>query len=177
VDRYLDDEHSYNRVLNDSDGGKMGRYQKTIHINAPIEEVFHFHDDTRNLIKITPPSIKVRFTTRGATGLGQDIFLSVKQFGLVQTSWHVRITEYQPPETMVDEQIKGPFATWKQTRHVAATQLGATLTDTVEYTLPFGALGRLADTLFVRKQIENMFAYRQQATKKLLELSASQKMQ
>lgn len=156
----------------------MGRYQKTININASVEDVFHFHDDTRNLIKITPPSIKVSFTTRGAAGLGQDIFLSVRQFGIVRTTWHVRITAYQAPSIMVDEQIKGPFATWQQTRVIAPGQDGGTtLTDIVDYTLPFGPLGRLVDALVVRKQIERMFAYRQQATKNLLELSALQKMQ
>jgi ligand-binding SRPBCC domain-containing protein len=154
----------------------MGRYQKSIHINAPVDAVFHFHDDTRNLIKITPPSIKVSFTTRGAQGLGQDIFLSVRQFGLLTTSWHVQITEYQPPTRMVDEQIKGPFASWKQSRVIAATQDGSTLTDIVDYTLPFGPVGRLIDALVVRKQIEAMFEYRQQATKRLLEPNAAQTM-
>lgn len=151
----------------------MERYQSSVVINAPIEQVFHFHDDTNNLLKITPPGVKVSFTTRGKKGLGQDILLSVRQFGFLKTSWHVRITEYLPPNRMVDEQIRGPFAYWKQTRVIESTPQGTKLTDIVEYRMPFGILGTLAAFLFVRRQITDMFRYRQQRTKELLESHSS----
>jgi ligand-binding SRPBCC domain-containing protein len=43
------------------------------------------------------------------------------------------------------------------------------LTDIVEYETPFGFLGRIANTLVIRRQVEEMFSYRQAATKRLLE--------
>ncbi|MFN4985284.1 MAG: SRPBCC family protein [Ignavibacteria bacterium] len=147
----------------------MERYQTSILINAPIESVFHFHDDTRNLLRITPPGISVSFTTSGDKGLGQNIHLTVKQFKLFATSWHVRITQYEPPVLMVDEQVKGPFGYWKQTRKLRVVGQQTELTDIVEYEAPFGVLGLLASWLVIRRQISSMFAYRQQATKRILE--------
>ena len=147
----------------------MERYQASVLINAPIESVFHYHDDTQNLLRITPPGIRVSFTTSGDKGLGQVIHLKVRQFGIFVTSWHVRITEYQPPSLMVDEQIRGPFAYWKQTRKLRVVGGKTELTDIVDYSVPFGLLGKLATVLVVRRQIESMFAYRQQATKRILE--------
>ena len=151
----------------------MERYKSSVVINAPIERVFHFHDDTNNLLKITPKHIKVSFTTMGQQGVGQDIFLTVRHLGIIPTSWHVRITEYQPPCRMVDEPIKGPFAGWKQIRIIESVPEGTKLTDVVEYELPFGWLGRLVNTIAVRKQIIGMFRYRQRRTKELLEAAQS----
>lgn len=147
----------------------MERIEQRIVIAAPIERVFHFHDDTRNLLRITPPSIKVSIETMGKPGLGYEVVLKVRQFGIFTMRWKVRITEYVPPTLMSDEQVSGPFAYWKQTRRLREVDGGTELTDTVEYRPPFGILGRIANVLVIRRQVLEMFAYRQATTKRLLE--------
>jgi len=147
----------------------MERIEQTVQINAPIEKVFHFHDDTRNLLRITPPDVKVSIETVGSPGLGYEVTLKVRQFMLFVMRWHVKITVYEPPVLMVDEQLSGPFRTWKQTRRLRQVDGGTELTDIVEYVAPFGLLGRLANALVIRRQIQKMFSYRQATTKKLLE--------
>jgi len=147
----------------------MERIEQRIVISAPIERVFHFHDDTRNLLRITPPSIKVSIETMGKPGLGYEVVLKVRQFGIFTMRWKVRITEYVPPTLMSDEQVSGPFAYWKQTRRLREVDGGTELTDIVEYRPPFGVLGRIANALVIRRQVLEMFAYRQATTKRLLE--------
>ncbi len=147
----------------------MERIEQRIVIAAPIERVFHFHDDTRNLLRITPPSIKVSIETMGKPGLGYEVVLKVRQFGIFTMRWKVRITEYVPPTLMSDEQVSGPFAYWKQTRRLREVDGGTELTDIVEYRPPFGILGRIANALVIRRQVLEMFAYRQATTKRLLE--------
>ncbi|MFN4909102.1 MAG: SRPBCC family protein [Bacteroidota bacterium] len=147
----------------------MERLERTVRINAPIEKVFHFHDDTRNLLKITPADIKVSIETMGSPGLGYEVTLKVRQFMVFVMRWHVKITVYEPPVLMVDEQVSGPFRTWKQTRRLRQVEGGTELTDIVEYEAPFGPLGRIVNALVIRRQIEKMFTYRQATTKKLLE--------
>lgn len=147
----------------------MERIEQRIVIAAPIERVFHFHDDTRNLLRITPPSIKVSIETMGKPGLGYEVVLKVRQFGIFTMRWKVRITEYVPPTLMSDEQVSGPFAYWKQTRRLHEVDGGTELTDIVEYRPPFGVLGRIANALVIRRQVLEMFAYRQATTKRLLE--------
>ncbi len=147
----------------------MARIEQSVLIKTSIERAFHFHDDTNNLLKITPQNVKVSFETRGEPGLGQEVLLRVQQFGLFTMNWHVKITEYKPPYQMTDIQVSGPFRSWKQTRQFRDINGECELTDIVEYEPPFGILGRIADSLFIRRQVANMFAYRQQATKRLLE--------
>ncbi len=147
----------------------MERIEQTVVIDAPIERVFHFHDDTNNLLKITPPNIKVSIETMGNPGLGYEVTLKIRQFASFVMRWHVKITAYQPPVLMVDEQVRGPFASWKQTRRLQTVNGKTELTDIVEYEAPFGVLGRIANALVIRRQVEAMFAFRQAATKRLLE--------
>ena len=47
---------------------------------------------------------------------------------------------------------------------------GVEITDSVEYQLPFGVLGRLAHALFVRRQLETIFAYREAQVARLFPL-------
>ena len=147
----------------------MERIEQRIVIAAPIDRVFHFHDDTRNLLRITPTSIKVTIETMGVPGLGYEVVLKVRQFGLFMMRWRVRITEYEPPTLMSDEQVSGPFAYWKQTRRLREVDGGTELTDIVEYRAPFGVLGRITNALVIRRQVLEMFTYRQQMTKQILE--------
>lgn len=147
----------------------MERIEQRVVIAAPIETVFHFHDDTRNLLRITPPSIKVAIETMGEPGLGYEVGLKVRQFGIFTMRWKVRITEYVAPTLMSDEQVSGPFAYWKQTRRLREVEGGTELTDIVEYKPPFGILGSIANALVIRNQVTQMFSYRQAATKRILE--------
>lgn len=147
----------------------MERIERTIAIDAPIERVFHFHDDTQNLLKITPPNIKVSIETMGSPGLGYEVTLKIRQFIFFVMRWHVRITAYQPPSLMVDVQVRGPFKSWKQTRQLRSVNGKTELTDIVEYEAPFGVIGRIANALVIRRQVEQMFAFRQNATKRILE--------
>ncbi len=145
------------------------RYERSVIINASIDRVFHFHDDTNNLLRITPKGIKVAIEAIGTPGLGYEAKLVVTQYGLIRMRWHVRITQYNPPHSITDVQISGPFRTWRQHRYFRAVEGGTELTDVVEYRLPFGWLGKIADALLVKREIAKMFAYRQEATKRLLE--------
>jgi ligand-binding SRPBCC domain-containing protein len=147
----------------------MERIERTILIAAPIERVFSFHDDTRNLLAITPPHLKVSITSMGTPGPGYEVHLTVRLLGLVPMHWHVRITEHVPPVRMTDVQVSGPFRSWKQMRFLRSVEGGTELKDVVEYEVPLGILGRVANALFIRGQIRSMFAYRQAATKRLLE--------
>jgi ligand-binding SRPBCC domain-containing protein len=145
------------------------RLEHRVIIKAPIEQVFHFHDDTQNLLRITPPNVKVTIESIGSPGLGFEARLTVTQFVIFRMRWHVRITRYEPPHSITDIQIRGPFKIWAQHRAFKEVEGGTELTDVVEYRLPFGILGRLADVLLVKREIAKMFTYRQQATKQLLE--------
>ncbi len=83
--------------------------------------------------------------------------------------WLTRIEVFDVEERFVDVQLRGPYRSWRHT-HVFAEVPGGTLVrDRVEYELPLGPLGTLAHTLFVRRRLERIFAYRRRRIAELLE--------
>jgi ligand-binding SRPBCC domain-containing protein len=148
----------------------MKTFERSITIDAPIEKVFHFHDDSQNLLRITPPDTKVELLSATPAGKGQRVVLQTVQFGFFKSKWEVEITEYEPPVKIVDVQRKGPFGKWIQTRHfkkISETQ--TEMTDHVEYELPAEHLTNFFAGRFVQHEIEKMFRHRQSKTKELLE--------
>ena len=73
--------------------------------------------------------------------------------------WRSEITTWQPPHRFVDEQRRGPYRMWIH-EHTFTERDGGTLVgDHVRYAVPGGWL---ADRLLVRRDLETIFAYRQE---------------
>lgn len=149
---------------------------------SPVEDVFAFFADPDNLPALMPPSRKARIEkvdlvppardTSGAkpdkaAGNGSRITLSFRPFKLcpVRVRWQAEISDFTWNERFCDRQLKGPLAWWTHchyVRRIDAIEVDVTLvTDLIEYEVPFGPLGRLAHGLFLRRQIEQTFLYRQ----------------
>jgi ligand-binding SRPBCC domain-containing protein len=134
--------------------------------------VFAFHLDTRNAARISPPGQRV-VSVEGAfpLRLGSEVRLRARQLPLpwAQT-WHVRVVQLQEPALIVDELLSGPFAAWRHEHRFEELPGGRTrLTDHVEYRLPGGVLGRVANALFARRLLLATFRSRQARTRRLLE--------
>ncbi len=148
----------------------MTRFNKSIKINCSEKKAFEFHTDTNNLKLITPPGINVEILSINLPlNLGSEIKLRVTQFGLVRTTWIIKLTEYIYGKIITDTQLSGPFSKWIHRHKFEGTEDTCTMTDEIEYELPFGALGRLADKVIVSSLIKKQFDYRHKATKQLLE--------
>ena len=146
--------------------------ESSCEIDAPIAQVFAFHLDTRNAARIAPPgqsvlSVEGSFPLR----LGSEVRLRARQLPLpwAQT-WLVRVARLEEPTLIVDELLRGPFATWRHEHRFAELPGGRTrLTDHVTYELPGGALGRMANALVGRRLLLATFRSRQARTRALLE--------
>ena len=146
-------------------------------LKAPIDRVFAFFADAGNLEAITPPFLKFRITTPGPIEMrsGALIDYRLKLHG-VPIRWRTRIGAWEPPGTrevrdgiaarFVDEQIKGPYRLWVHEHTFASTPEGTLVRDTVEYRVP---MGFLVHSWFVRPRLDQIFAYRAEATRRLIE--------
>lgn len=130
-------------------------------IPLPLERVFPFFAEPRNLARITPPGLGFRIMTPGplvmATGL--RIEYRVSPLGVPQR-WVSEITLWDPPHRFVDEQRVGPYRRWHHLHEFLPAPGGTEVRDVVTYALPFGILGALAHRIFVRRQLEAIFAHR-----------------
>jgi ligand-binding SRPBCC domain-containing protein len=115
-----------------------------------------------------------------AAGEGSEIVLSFRPIPSVpiRVGWLARITEFVWNSHFCDEQLKGPFRSWKH-RHGIVSETregvrGTMISDEVEYSLPFGPLGSLGHALLLKRQIEDTFSYRQQRLEEILPVAARQ---
>ena len=149
----------------------MKIYSLTRSSSLPVslQEAFAFFEDPRNLARITPPWLNFRITSPEPIHMrkGAEITYMIRWLGL-PLNWKTVITEYEPPFFFVDEQAAGPYASWRHRHEFKPTEYGALVSDHVEYALPFGMIGRLAHALAVRRQLQQIFDYRQKALAELL---------
>jgi ligand-binding SRPBCC domain-containing protein len=93
--------------------------------------------------------------TSGLIGDGQEVTWRARHFG-VRLRMTSRITSLDFPKTFADEQVKGPFKAFRHVHEFEATATGSIMTDRVEFTAPFGPLGRLVELLVLRRYLERL---------------------
>ena len=130
-------------------------------IARPIDDVFAFFADAHNLEKITPPwlGFKILFISSNSISDGTVIRYRLRLHG-IPIHWRTEIREWNPPHCFVDEQAKGPYKRWRHTHIFEAHGSRTKMLDEVQYSLPFGVLGRIVHTLKVRRDIKRIFNYR-----------------
>jgi ligand-binding SRPBCC domain-containing protein len=139
-------------------------------VEAPLERVFEFFAAARNLERLTPAWLRFEVVTPGPITMrvGTLIDYHLRVHG-VPMRWTSRIEEWDPGAGFVDRQVRGPYALWHH-RHSFETAGTATwVRDDIHYGLPLGAAGRVAHRLFVRRDLERIFSYRQRAVSAVLE--------
>ena len=140
-------------------------------LDWPREKVFGFFSDARNLQNITPPLLDFTILSKLPIEMksGTLIDYRLKVHGL-PIRWTSEILNWNPPNSFVEVQLRGPYALWHHTHEFVALDADKTLIkDTVRYKVPFGPLGLIAEKFFVRKDIEKIFEYRRAQIAQLLE--------
>ncbi|MGI8507141.1 MAG: SRPBCC family protein [Solirubrobacteraceae bacterium] len=151
---------------------RLGREQLLPH---PIDVVFAFFAQARNLERITPPWLRFDVVTPEPIRLGAGTLIDYRlRFHGVPLRWTSRIEQWTPGESFVDRQLRGPYGLWRHRHTFEATAAGSTLvSDEVDYGLPLGPLGELAHSLFVRRDLERIFDFRQTAAEQALAAQAA----
>jgi ligand-binding SRPBCC domain-containing protein len=95
--------------------------------------------------------------TTGLIGEGEEVTWRAWHFG-VPIRMTSRITRMSPPDSFVDEQVRGPFRSFRHEHVFVADGDGGTImTDHVVLSAPFGVLGRAAEVVvgpYLRRLIE-----------------------
>jgi ligand-binding SRPBCC domain-containing protein len=99
--------------------------------------------------------------TSGLISLGEEVTWRAWHFGLPlrMTS---RITAMDTPDYFVDEQVKGPFRSFRHVHEFTNDEAATLMVDRIEFTAPFGPLGRLAEKLFLARYLRNLIESRNQ---------------
>lgn len=143
----------------------MAFYQfKTIQkLPANLNEVWDFISDPENLKKITPEHMGFLITSKTGEGkmhTGMIITYKVSPILGIKMNWMTEITHVQDFEFFIDEQRIGPYSLWHHQHKIEPIAGGVLMTDIVTYQPPFGILGAIANRLFIKTQIKQIFNFR-----------------
>lgn len=138
-------------------------------IPLPLEKIFPFFSDAGNLSRITPPWLKFTIRTPGDILMRDGTLIDYTINWLrLPIRWKTRIAMYNPPRQFRDEQLQGPYLKWVHTHRFWPEDHGTVIFDEVLYRLPLGSLGVLAHHLVVRRQLTQIFTFRQRVIPELL---------
>lgn len=132
-----------------------------------------FFSDAGNLQKITPHWLSFQIPTAGPIDIRPGTLLDyrLKWHGF-PVKWRTEIVTWNPPRVFTDVQIRGPYRLWHHTHTFTAEAGGTRMADVVNYELPLGVLGAIAHRFGVRRDLEQVFDYRQQVIASLFPPSA-----
>ncbi len=139
-------------------------------IPIPLEAAWDFFSKPDNLKEITPAKMGFNIISKhhgGKMYAGQIIEYKVSPVLGIPLYWMTEITHVQDKQFFVDEQRFGPYTMWHHQHHFKAVPGGVEMTDIVHYKLPFWFLGDIANSLFVKKQLNGIFDYRFKKVKEL----------
>lgn len=146
----------------------MPEMQFVIDIPADLDKVWAFHNTIDSLFILTPPEKQAKLIGESSPMCKGVIYkIQVKQFRIIPIQLWSEIIEYSPLQSFKDIQVKGhgPFKSWEHTHEFTAISENVTrITDSVQYELPMGIMGKLVDRIFVGRDIQNMFRFRHQMT-------------
>ncbi|UCS95742.1 SRPBCC family protein [Echinicola marina] len=133
-------------------------------IPASLEEVWDFISSPANLKVITPDHMGFDITSNKLPEKmypGMIISYKVSPLLGIKMTWVTEITHVEENVFFVDEQRIGPYAMWHHQHRLTPLENGGVLmSDIVTYEPPMGPLGVIANAVFIKKQLQQIFDYR-----------------
>jgi ligand-binding SRPBCC domain-containing protein len=144
-------------------------FERSTWLAAPPAAVYAFHENPRNLEKISPPSLRlIRIEAEPTARIGERFRLVARQFGL-PIDWTGEWLVVEPPRRLVDGAVRAPFARFDHEHRFEAEGTGTRMTDRVTYSLlgpRWGVISRLVDAFVAGFVLIPMFRMRHVTTRR-----------
>ena len=144
--------------------------------NLPISKsrAWDFLSNPKNLKRITPDYMGFKIINGMADKMyaGQIIQYVVTPVMGIPTKWVTEITHVDDGNYFVDEQRFGPYSLWHHKHFIKAIKNGVEMKDIIDYKIPLGIIGRIAQPILVAPKLKEIFEYRKNA---LIELFGTYK--
>jgi ligand-binding SRPBCC domain-containing protein len=148
---------------------RIHRLEREQFVRRPLDEVFAFFSAARNLESLTPPFLRFQVLTPEPIEMraGTVIDYRLKVHG-VPLRWVSRIERWEDRRSFVDRQLHGPYRLWHHRHDFESHDGGTLVSDRVDYAIPMWPAGELAHALVVRRDLAQIFDFRQKAVRERL---------
>ena len=136
----------------------------------PVEKLWEFIADPKNLKKITPDYMGFDITSNDLTHEmypGMLISYKVSPILGIKTTWVTEITHIKTGVYFIDEQRIGPYKLWHHQHFLKGYAKRTWMSDIVSYQPPFGMVGDMINKFLIQKKLKEIFDYREKVLKQL----------
>ena len=142
-------------------------------VKTDINTAWDFIRSPGNLDAITPDDMSFEIVSELPDAMYNGLMIEYR-IGIPiigKQTWLTEIKHVRENHSFVDEQRIGPYKLWHHYHEIQSEDGGVRFIDNVHYTLPLGPLGAIANALYVKKTLNNVFNYRAKMIPELLEHS------
>lgn len=130
---------------------------------TPIDDVFAFFADARNLEILTPPWLHFQILSEDLDVVRQGMEIEYRiRWRWIPLRWLTEITDWQPPYRFVDTQRRGPYRQWIHEHTFEEVHGGTLVKDEIDYAIPGWILEPLVHRWVVGPDVAKIFEYRQE---------------
>lgn len=139
-------------------------------IDAPGEVCFDLMRDVRLHAETTAQTHETAGSraTDGKIALGQTVTFEGRNFGMRQRLT-VKVVEFDRPRLFVDEMIEGRFKAFRHVHEFRPSNGGTIMKDTLTWTSPLGVIGRLFDSIMLKRHLLTLVTTRNARLKVIAE--------
>jgi ligand-binding SRPBCC domain-containing protein len=91
--------------------------------------------------------------------MGEEVTWRGRHFGITQ-HFTSKITVFDAPYYFQDTMQRGAFRSFVHGHHFSEANGGTRMTDVLDFAAPFGLLGRIVETLVLRRYLERLLISR-----------------
>lgn len=148
----------------------MSRIHLTTFIAAPVQRVFDLSRSI-NLHKISTEGTHeeaIAGVTSGLINLNETVTWKARH--LFKTRQHTTIiSAMEKPVQFVDEMLKGEFKSFRHEHHFKAIDNGTIMIDILDFESPYGSLGKLFNSIYLKRYLEKFLQKRNNIIKEYAE--------
>lgn len=134
------------------------------------QKVFDFFSTAQNLERITPPFLQFKITSQSTPSIQKDTVFHYKlKVRGIPIRWQSLICDWNPIDSFVDTQIKGPYKVWHHTHRFLSIKEGTLIEDDVYFAPPRVPLLGKFITAYVKKDVKKIFDYRKKVIRDLFD--------
>jgi len=148
----------------------MSHIHLTTFIKAPIERVFDLSRSI-TLHKVSTSKTDEKAIAGVTSGLiSKDETVTWQAKHLFKTrQFTSKITEMQSPLLFIDEMINGDFKNFRHQHHFKKVENGTIMIDLVDFESPYAVLGKIVNSIFLKKYMETFLVKRNTTIKEYAE--------
>ena len=139
----------------------MPHIHLTLFIAAPVDRVFNLSRsiNLHQISTIDTNEKAIGGVLNGLININETVTWQAKHLFKTR-QFTSKITAMQSPDFFIDEMLKGDFKSFHHEHHFKAVENGSIMIDVVNFESPYGIIGKIANSLFLKSYIEKLLINR-----------------